>query len=501
MLSATRTAAIIFPNWSKIPGHDDSDRAHRAFEPIVRALSSIAPLIHVDTAGVALLATRGPSPYFGGDDALGDLLHGLCADQALTVSHGVGIADGRVGALAAAHQSCFSGSPCVVSVGGSETFLGLLPTGVLGICADIDPDTIDLLQRLGLTTIRAVAGLTERELIDRFGLLGERLHCIVHGFDISMLVPDIAPIDYVIQHVFEDPVATSGIVVAAMSEPSHDLIKALERHAVQCIRLHMLFETDHGEHNERMWHQPRGFSEAAVLERIRWQLDGWLGADTDTAATAGITRVQLSPMDVRPIDAQQQSLWGGRQEHIERALRSVALAISVHADVEITVPEWQGGRDVAQVFLQVPIGSVDIRDHVACSERVNSGRGAEQHWTGSIPAPWPAIVFSEPQKVQLQDKDGAMVVITGRHELLQNPSVLRVQSALLDSSARSADVDNYAVQQFAGPWPVEERWWDPIRRRRLARLQVLVQHPYTQVQYLVLLTIENRQWYISASYD
>ena len=94
-----------------------------------------------------------------------------------------------------------------------------------------------------------------------------------------------------------------------------------------------------------------------------------------------------------------------------------------------------------------------------------------------------------------------MVVITGRHELLQIPSVLRVQSTLLDSSARSADVDNYAVQQFAGPWPVEERWWDPMRRRRLARLQVLVQHPYTQVQYLVLLTIENRQWYISASYD
>ena len=68
MLSATRTAAIIFPDWSQIPGHDDSDRAHRAFEPIVRALSSIAPLIHVDTAGVALLATRGPSPYFGGDE-------------------------------------------------------------------------------------------------------------------------------------------------------------------------------------------------------------------------------------------------------------------------------------------------------------------------------------------------------------------------------------------------------------------------------------------------
>ncbi|MSO59459.1 MAG: hypothetical protein EXQ63_03945 [Ilumatobacteraceae bacterium] len=501
MLSTTRTAAIIFPNWDNMPGHDDSDTAHRAFESVVRALSGIAPLIEVDTAGVALLATRGPSRYFGGDVAVGNLLYGLCAEQAFPVSHGVGIADGRVAALAAAYQSCFADSPCIVSVGMSEDFLGLLPTDALGGCADIDADTVDLLRRLGLTTIGAVAGLTERELIDRFGLLGERLHHIVHGFDISMLVPDVVPIDDVVQHVFEDPVLVSGVVVAAMNEPSHDLVTALERRAVQCIRLHMLFETDHGERSERMWHQPRGFSERAILERIRWQLDGWLGADADTAATAGIVRVQLSPMDVRPVDTQQQSLWGGRQEHVERVMRSIALAISVHADIDITVPEWQGGRDVAHVFLQVPVGSVDIRDHVACAERVSTGRGAEQHWTGSVPTPWPAIVFSQPQVVQLQDKDGSIVVITGRHELLQAPSVLCVQGSLLDHNAPLADVVNYAVQQFAGPWPVEERWWDPVRRRRLARLQLLVQHPHTQAEYLVLLTIENRQWYVSAVYD
>ncbi len=501
MLRTTRTAAVIFPNWGAMPGHDDTDTAHRAFESVVRALSSLAPLIQVDTAGIALLATRGPSRYFGGDVAVGYLLHELCTKQALPVVHGIGIADGRVAALAAAHQSSFSDSPCVVPVGSSEDFLGHLPTDALGVCADIDADTIDLLRRLGLTTIGAVAGLTERELIDRFGLLGERLHQIVHGSDVSMLVPDAVPIDDGVQHIFEDPVLISGAVVVALSEPSHNLIRTLESRALQCIRLHMLFETDHGERNERMWHQPRGFSEKAILERMRWQLDGWLGADVGTAATAGITRVQLSPMDVRPIDAQQQSLWGGRQEHVERVLRSISLAISVHADIDITVPEWQGGRDVARVFSQVPVGSVDIRDYVACAERVSIGRGAQQHWTGSVPTPWPAIVFSQPQLVQLQDKDGLMVVITGRHELLQMPSILCVRGGLLDHSARLADVVNYTVQEFAGPWPVEERWWDPIRRRRLARLQLLVQHPHTQVEYLVLLTIENQQWYISAVYD
>jgi len=32
----------------------------------------------------------------------------------------------------------------------------------------------------------------------------------------------------------------------------------------------------------------------------------------------------------------------------------------------------------------------------------------------------------------------------------------------------------YDVVAWAGPWPVEERWWDPRRARRAVRLQLLV---------------------------
>jgi protein ImuB len=51
------------------------------------------------------------------------------------------------------------------------------------------------------------------------------------------------------------------------------------------------------------------------------------------------------------------------------------------------------------------------------------------------------------------------------------------------------------VQAWAGPWPLDERWWDPPRARRLARFQVL-----TDDGVLRLLAVEHQQWWVQAVY-
>jgi protein ImuB len=48
---------------------------------------------------------------------------------------------------------------------------------------------------------------------------------------------------------------------------------------------------------------------------------------------------------------------------------------------------------------------------------------------------------------------------------------------------------------WAGPWPVEQRWWEPDRRRRLARFQVVLDDGTAQQ-----LAVEHRQWWLLASY-
>jgi protein ImuB len=52
------------------------------------------------------------------------------------------------------------------------------------------------------------------------------------------------------------------------------------------------------------------------------------------------------------------------------------------------------------------------------------------------------------------------------------------------------------VTAWAGPWPLEERWWDSARRRRRARLQVVTVDGQAR-----LATLERGRWQVEATYD
>ena len=49
------------------------------------------------------------------------------------------------------------------------------------------------------------------------------------------------------------------------------------------------------------------------------------------------------------------------------------------------------------------------------------------------------------------------------------------------------------VVAWAGPWPVDERWWDPAERRRQARVQVV-----TEGGDALLLSRHDRRWWLTA---
>jgi len=52
------------------------------------------------------------------------------------------------------------------------------------------------------------------------------------------------------------------------------------------------------------------------------------------------------------------------------------------------------------------------------------------------------------------------------------------------------------VAAWAGPWPVDERWWDSRAHRRRARWQVV-----TAAGTAHLLAVEARRWTVEATYD
>ncbi|HEX8858081.1 MAG TPA: DNA polymerase Y family protein [Actinomycetes bacterium] len=105
-------------------------------------------------------------------------------------------------------------------------------------------------------------------------------------------------------------------------------------------------------------------------------------------------------------------------------------------------------------------------------------------WPGRIPEPSPAIVHHEPVTADVRDTGGAGVSVNGRGMLSAEPSWLQV------------DGDWARIVAWAGPWPVDERWWDPNARRRLARLQVT-----TQKDLAYLLKLTDGRWWVEATYD
>jgi protein ImuB len=53
------------------------------------------------------------------------------------------------------------------------------------------------------------------------------------------------------------------------------------------------------------------------------------------------------------------------------------------------------------------------------------------------------------------------------------------------------------LRWWTGPWPVDERWWDPDRSAgRTARAQVLLEN-----ERALLLCYRQRRWYLEGSYE
>ncbi len=464
------------------------ERDRRSFEPVVSAVVKVVPLVEVSEPGVIVFATRGPSRYMGGDDALAAKLYAVVVDALVStgvttdVRFGVGIADGRLMAAIAARSSAHSGQPVVIPVGHSEQTLVDLPVSVLDDVGGIQREVVSLLERLGLATLGAVAGLSAATLVARFGPVGQELHRLSHGCDQHPPIAIAPPPDRACRHIFETPVEQSAVVVAVAHELAEQLVDHLTINGVMCVRLYVRIESENGERSERVWYRAEGLSIAAMVERVRWQMDALIAQNI---LTSGIVALRLAPDQLRHNEGKQMGLWGGATQADEWAQRAITRVSALIGSESVVVPEWCGGRDPGQAFVLVSAVSTDLE------RRKEQVVARQQSWCGELPTPTPALVYDEPIAVMVQDGEGKPLLVTGRHELSASPATLRMASA----NARAAP---YVVVSWAGPWPVEERWWDPTRRRRLARLQLVITRG--DATRAVIVAREHGQWWLTATY-
>lgn len=506
----TRVVVVQFPHWSSYADAVGCS-ARSAFEPIVRAVVAHVPLVEVTAPGIIVFATRGPSRYVGGDDALAALVHAairqqLGAAHAVGAAHhtsaarphfGIGIADGRLAAAIAAQHSLHTGAPHVVAPGASRNVLADTPVHALVQCVEVIGavgagvpgaddvasyrEVVSLLQRLGLYRFGDVATLSEADLIARLGAFGRDLFRLAHGMDRHPPLAVAPPPDRVCSQQFDAPVESRDAVLATVDQLATGVVEHLVAHGLAVVRLHVLLESDHGERSERMWYRADGWSASAIVESVRWQLDAWIQHD---APTSGVVGVRLSPEQVVVDAGRQASLWGGERDGDRHAQRAIRRVVDMHGAESVTIPTWRGGRDPARWFEFVRSDAVDLEHRVA--------REAARPvtWRGSLPSPAPSLVFDVESDAHIAvcGTDGRPVSVTSRHAMSDDPAVVRMGAT------------TYDVLAWAGPWPVEECWWDARRARRAVRLQLLLRERGTEQTRAMIAVLEHRVWRLAAWY-
>ncbi|HTU37634.1 MAG TPA: hypothetical protein VMF35_06420 [Acidimicrobiales bacterium] len=137
----------------------------RRFARVVSHASEVCPWVHPVRLGVCALPARGPARFFGGEDAVADLLAERVGEEV-----SVGIADGLFAAVLAARAEL------IVPPGGSANFLA--PWSVATLAR---PDLAVTLQRLGITTLGRFAALPVANVSDRFGADAAACHAVARG--------------------------------------------------------------------------------------------------------------------------------------------------------------------------------------------------------------------------------------------------------------------------------------------------------------------------------
>ena len=424
----------------------------RAFEPVAVAVETFTPEVEIVRPGVCAVATRGPSRYFGGDDAL-VVLVAAAVDSVLppgAPACRVGVADGPFAAERAARRGR------VVPAGESARFLAGFPVSTLTFRSATeagDDGLADLLVRLGIRTLGQLASLPAPAVLARFGPAGGAAHRLARGLDERPLASRIAPLDLTVAAELDPPadrVETAAFVAKGLADRLND---ALIAQGLTATRVLVEAEWEHGERLARRWRLDGNGGRMA--ERVRWQLDGWMSAGD--RPSGGLTLLRLVPEEVRPDDGRQLGFWGGDRAAAERVARALARVQGMLGPEAVVTAVPAGGRSPAEQVRLVPWGERPVADPAVSA----------RPWPGRIPAPSPATVHCVP-----------------------------VPAEVVDARLSVAGGPWSAVVAWTGPWPVDERWWDDVAHRRRARWQVVTVEGTAH-----LLSQQDNRWEVEATYD
>ena len=438
---------------------EDEATSAREFERVVSCVERLSPGVQVLSPGCCVLGARGLSGYLGSEaEAAETLLEAVVTGAGVDTGR-AGVADGIFAAVQAAQRAR---GVLIVPQGESAAFLAPLPVSRLG-----DEKLADLLPRLGVRTLGEFAALSPAAVTDRFGQPGLRLQALAAGGDPSRVNGRVPPPELTTELDFEPPLELAEQVAFAASQAVAGFIAGLATAGLVCTEVVIEISGELDELVVRSWQTPFTFDAAAVLDRLRWQLQ----ASAGTGLRSRVTGLRLTPATVDEQAHHVTGLFGtGPDERVHHVLTRVQSMLGPDG---VLTSRIGGGRWLAERQQLVPWG-----------ERQERPAPSRPPWPGMVPEPLPATVFTEPYPVGLLTAGGTPLALNPRGALIGDP-------ATFSASGRTQPVIGWA-----GPWPVDERFWDDARHRRAARFQVV-----TGDGSAWLLLLDEHGWWAEGRYD
>lgn len=468
---------------------DDPARDARFFEPVAVAVEELAPGVELVRPGVVAVPARGPVGYFGGEGAAAERLVDAVASQT-GMECQLGAADGLFAATLAAHRGV------LVPAGQSADFLA--PLSILELDQPADraragrAELVDLLRRLGIRTLGAFAELPARDVASRFGAPAEAAHRLCRGLDERPPSRRRPPPDLAVTESFDPPVDRVDAAAFAARALAERLHAKLITHGWACSRLLILARTEDGAELSRTWRCAEPLTPAGTADRVRWQLDGWLTGRSVARPTSGISALRIEPDEVIAADALQLDLLGSDSRSAAQADRAARALVHVQGLLgpdAVLIGVCGGGRGPQDQVRLAPWG-----------DEQSPALPTDQPWPGRLPAPAPSTVPPKPLPVRVFAEDGQPVRVTDR-QLLSGPPH-RVEAS--GGSRR-------AVLAWAGPWPIEQRWWtalldgspassSSLSSGRSARCQVVLEPVDDSGELGLLLGVDGESWWVEGVY-
>lgn len=398
----------------------------------------------------------------------------------------VGIADGIFAAEEAARRT---NHVQIIRAGASAQFLANITLDALQ-----QPALTVLLENLGLKTLGDFAALAPLNVRNRFGPDGAQAHLLARGLDPRAVAPraPVVPLDIAMD--FEPPLERVDQVAFAFKTSAERFIDGLTEAGLVCTELRINVHDDSGRHSERLWKHPRFFDADDVLDRVRWQLHNGSGPpETQQQLSSGVSSIRISPEKTDHLNHHGQGLWGnGPEEQIHHGLSRVQSMLGHSA---VLTAALTGGRMLARRRVFIPWGD--------SAEKPLADLAADHNkpWPGSVPGPAPATLFREPPEVRVLGQSNELIHVDERLQLSAEPTFFippafsnPMEPDGLDLEPELAEVA-LLVKAWAGPWPIQERWWEPAAEC-LYRFQIL-----DSANAAWLLLLRDGKWSAEARYD